>query len=774
MNEKCVECFREVLVKYGNSALIKEFQSLSDDGKVKVRMLTGLGTTIRDNLAASLQEKMTHTNGPLDSAQFSKKGADRSCPMYKALVEFGVNPEVLNEDLLKQQRRIISQWGQPLLPPYVMKMCFEQQAGLHAEMQKLEIQKGKLRFNNFQTSRSVVKQEEESSASIEWSKLQKIQISELKLFDTCKGCMLEGKLVVDPFTPMVGSTTLLQDSDGSIIKICLYNFLPAGAFGQEADEIAKTMIPKDSVMRVSEPFLKIFRDGTRGIRVDNPGDVQIINPRSTNGEIRGDREKLLRKAKDEGNKLFAKRWYHAASEIYLAGLRKDNLIPTLLSNRAQTSIKMNDWATALCDASASLTLRPDSEKTWDRYHKALRELGVKDTEKRLCHNIGKLRSVMLEVFTSASEISCNDDDSETEDNPEKIKADANEQYKLRNFEHAYRLYSRALCKSGGTTRAILSNWSQCALYLNTQHDAIAASAASLRIVPEDKSVYRLAKSLALIGEPSLSVAVLNKFQHQKTALFDELTSSVYMSSSDNFNIQTAIGLGNKLIGSWVGPIETYQTQSKGRGVRASEAIAKGDVVLVDRPIIERHIDLGDKNVKSFALTTSTGIKDIDDDSQALIKSASINRLQRDGSFARILNNLYDGKTVPPLVPFSDLLLNLTSAHPLLPSHHEYFPGDRIYINPKRVSGIIRKNSHGFGVERKQGGGLSVKDVHSKTTELFPGSSMFNHSRNANCTYTKLAHVHDYQVLVARRPVKKGEELTVQYHEDEDLVKRNWL
>jgi len=774
MNEKCLESFSEVLVKYGNPALVKEFQSLSDNGEVKIRMLTGLGTTIRDNLVASVHETTMQNNGPIDPAQFSNKGANRSCPMYKALIEFDVSPEVLFENFLLQQRRIISQWGQPLLPPHVMKTTFEKQAAMHAMMQKREVQKGNFAINSFQTSRSVVKQEQESSALTEWSKLRKIQISELKLFDTCNGCILEGKLVVDPFTPMVGSSTLLQDSNGSIIKICLYNFLPAGIHGQEADEIAKTMIPKDSVMRISEPFLKIFRDGTRGIRVDNPDDVQIINPRSTNGEIRGDREKLLRKAKDEGNKLFAKRWYHAASEIYLGALRKDDLIPTLLSNRAQTSIKMNDWATALCDASASLTLRPDSEKTWDRYHKALTELGVKDAEKRLCNNIGKLRSVMLEVFTSESEICYNDDDGETEDNPEKIKADANEQYKLRNFEPAYRLYSRALCKAGGTTRAILSNWSQCSLYLNAQHDAIAASAASLRIVPEDKPVYRLAKSFALIGEPSVSVAVLNKFQHQKTDLFDKLTSSVYMSSSDNFNIQTAIRLGNKLIGSWVGPIETYQTQSKGRGVRASEAIDKGDVVLVERPIIERHIDMCDKNNTSFAFTTSTGITDIDDDSTALIKSASINRLQRDGSFARVLNNLYDGKTVPPLVPFSELLLNLTSAHPLLPAHHEYFPGDRVYINPKRVSGIIRKNSHGFGVERKEGGGSSVKDVLSSATELFPGSSMFNHSRNENCTYANLADHHDYLVLVAMRPVKKGEELTVQYHEDEDLVKRNWL
>jgi hypothetical protein len=87
------------------------------------------------------------------------------------------------------------------------------------------------------TNHSVVKQGSSWSflgenGMVDWSKLQKINISDLKLFESCKGCVLEGTLVTDTFTPMVGTTTLLEDGQGNIVKICLYNFFTSGCFGR--------------------------------------------------------------------------------------------------------------------------------------------------------------------------------------------------------------------------------------------------------------------------------------------------------------------------------------------------------------------------------------------------------------------------------------------------------------------------------------------------------------------------------------------------------------
>jgi hypothetical protein len=117
-----------------------------------------------------------------------------------------------------------------------------------------------------QTSKSVTKDilyRNGVAGRINWSNLKRVSIRELKLFAPMEGSMLlEGRLICDPFTPAVGCTSLLEDDNGDVILIALYNFLPEGAVDEVADSIANSKIPKSSRIRIAEPFLKIIEVGS--------------------------------------------------------------------------------------------------------------------------------------------------------------------------------------------------------------------------------------------------------------------------------------------------------------------------------------------------------------------------------------------------------------------------------------------------------------------------------------------------------------------------------
>ena len=68
----------------------------------------------------------------------------------------------------------------------------------------------------------------------------------------------------------MGITTILEDAAGDHIQLGLYNQLPGGAVGQRSLKLAQRHFPKGARVQIAEPFLKIFRDGKRGVRVDDP------------------------------------------------------------------------------------------------------------------------------------------------------------------------------------------------------------------------------------------------------------------------------------------------------------------------------------------------------------------------------------------------------------------------------------------------------------------------------------------------------------------------
>ena len=79
-----------------------------------------------------------------------------------------------------------------------------------------------------------------------------------------------------------------------------------------------------TAVHVAEPVLKVFKDGSRGVRIDNPSEITVI--------LQGvERKQSLEIAKESGNQLFQKKIYLAATDCYISGLRKADIVPTLLT-----------------------------------------------------------------------------------------------------------------------------------------------------------------------------------------------------------------------------------------------------------------------------------------------------------------------------------------------------------------------------------------------------------------------------------------------------------
>ncbi|KAL3922528.1 MAG: hypothetical protein SGARI_006432, partial [Bacillariaceae sp.] len=95
---------------------------------------------------------------------------------------------------------------------------------------------------------------------------------------------------------------------------------------------------------------------------------------------------------------------------------------------------------------------------------------------------------------------------------------------------------------------------------------------------------------------------------------------------------------------------------------------------------------------------------------------------------------------------------------LLPGHHEYFrDGMQPQLSAEKIGSILNINQHGTG--------LKACDMQNSST-LFPTVSMMNHSSHPNCLFLPVSTGAGGPVIVvASNNAKKGEELTMLYHEN---------
>ena len=730
----------QVLRRYCSPYVVQEYESLGSSEKGA--LLTALLTAQRDNLIQLHQQQYNEQTKAITNS--------KDCPLVRAFLEMGVQANMLSEDAIQYCRLNMSTWG------YRPDLFQHADAQIQRYQDTVDYQKknhpdyygnssGNIAIH--QTSKSIVKT---GGKMRQWNTLRKIGIADLRLFGTCKGCYLEGTIVGEAIQPMVGGTTLIRDASGKILIVCFYNVLPDGIYGAQAEPMLSRKFPLGSTIRIAEPFLKIFRDGSRGIRVDNPAEIQVIGKVASSGTALKQEEldKELVEAKERGNAFVKEKRYDAAMDTYVSALRTDEFIATVLSNRAQAYISLNDWALGLCDAAASLTIRPKSKKTWERY--------------KLCQSkLNESESTTKEVLLTLSDrilpprIHVEDDSSDGQE----YKAKGNEAFTKKDYDSAIRHYSCALVASGLTVRALLSNWALCALEIGAMMDVIAAASAAIRISVDEKVVYRLTTALAFLGEYNLAIHIARLVANSSSVgkLRKEIEMTQSMIENNIFRDCRNPDLDRlHSVGTWIGPVETFMTKSKGRGIRATRDISSHEVIMVQRPIAFADFNLETENT----VVTSVSETRVDKAATVKLKAALTHRSQEDSALSWIVNCLSDGSKSNPLVELSKLTLNLDSCPLLLPGRYDYMEGKTPLLTADRIENIISMNIHGFGSGNKD------------RSELFPALSMLNHSRNSNCDFVNTRN-KSVAIVAAIRPIKKHEELCIRYLDNEDEVTRHW-
>lgn len=149
-------------------------------------------------------------------------------------------------------------------------------------------------------------------------------------------------------------------------------------------------------MRIVEPFLKVFRDGSRGLRIDDPSDIIVLS-RDDRAE---NEEEALSNAKMLGNKFVGKKMYLSAYDAYLAGLRRADLASTLLLNRSKALAMIGNWTDSLADAASSLTLQPKNTEAWSQYKISLEFVSKKIKSQGKKHKQCVERQILHDVLAA--------------------------------------------------------------------------------------------------------------------------------------------------------------------------------------------------------------------------------------------------------------------------------------------------------------------------------------------------------------------------------------
>jgi hypothetical protein len=764
------DAFDAALRKYTHPAAVADLDQLTPSGPAWKKYLEAFGQSCLDlSLFFNQQIIMGRVNElPLLNNNTNNKLLDMKCPLLGAIALWK-GQQCLDgmKDVYDTLIQSLTTYGRPL--PQKSNLLWEHQARvvqLYGNLEKNKSGGCVMRT----TSNSIRKQVSMHTSNIDWENLVQINIKDLVLYDSNEGTYIEGKLLVEPFTPRVATTTILEDSNGDVILVALYNFLPDGLYGRESIPLASSKLPMGATVRIAGPFLKIFQDGSRGIRIDNPNDVSIVSSGTSAASRSEDVDKLLLSAKNSGNALVLKKMYNAASEAYIAGIRQADMVPTLLSNRSQAYAMMNDWERSLADAAASLTMCPTNSKSWARYNNALEIL--------LEQNNNDRRSVMTSLFCLESEKQAIESETNGK-NASALKDAGNTAFKNKQFNKAAEFYTSALVMHGETSRALLSNWALCCIRNSANLDALSASFASLRIRHEAKAVNRLANSLFSLGEIELCKTVLTSevFAHivkgnDVLNEQNELFNSVHFAFEHFIRCERRelfdgchalpVIIPHKHLPTWIGPIESFHAgANKGRGIRAIVDIKEGQLLLIEPPLAMSETD----GKKEILFTIDSSLKD---HSQVYLRQAIILRSQRECVLSRIVDCLSDGVNQRGVSVLKDLIPNLASCKLLLPTHYDFMKEEaKLELTADRVDAIVGVNSFG---DQKSRDSLAKNNMGHVHTRLVPATSLFNHSKHPSCFWSWNGGC---SIVFAVKDVKAGEELTICYHPDEKAIRRHW-
>lgn len=357
--------YAEVLASYCHPDAVREYEKLQAEEREK--LLKALRVTVEETFQ-QMQEQLLNKASSLKAS----RNAVKDSPLVRAL-RLVMTSELLYPEALEAVEGALRNWGRKM-PGDLQVMQFMLDYPNH--VLKCKDSGSKKMPTRLRTNSTIIKPEASTNQPRKWAQLQPTKISALRLFGVATGRVLVGKLIVPPMVT-VGITTLLQDDSGEVIQLGLYNQLPGGVSGHQAQELAEKQFCEGAKLQIAEPFLKIFRDGNQGIRVDSPHDIRLETSGKAGATIQD-----LQDFRQSGNELYKNGQFEAALLEYWRGLRTCDEIAVLLSNRSQAHLRAECWAEACRDSAASLLLRPQGAKHRARYVFILQGLGFPDLAQR--------------------------------------------------------------------------------------------------------------------------------------------------------------------------------------------------------------------------------------------------------------------------------------------------------------------------------------------------------------------------------------------------------
>ncbi|KAI1796166.1 hypothetical protein LXA43DRAFT_656004 [Ganoderma leucocontextum] len=189
--------------------------------------------------------------------------------------------------------------------------------------------------------------------------------------------------IVAPCCRMVAIQTIVEDIDGRVHDLSIYNF--PSTFDSDLKHV-DTLFPLGAVLAIREPTFKAPLQGIRPIiRVDSPTDINFVVPGSpllhdltwqTGATVpRSPAEPATLDAwRQRGNAYFNSTQWFLAAWAYSRGLMMDPDATVVRSNRAEVYLRLNYFSGAAADAQQVLSASgiPDtlSDKTIFRLAKA--------------------------------------------------------------------------------------------------------------------------------------------------------------------------------------------------------------------------------------------------------------------------------------------------------------------------------------------------------------------------------------------------------------------
>lgn len=583
----------------------------------------------------------------------------------------------------------------------------------------------------------------------------------LELIATSKGIPAEGRYLtvksIEPCFKISAVQLCVEDKHGTLISLGLYNFISMDVKLKDVQEY----FPINTVFYILNPYLKCSNYGNLALRVDNPFLVIIERPNASKPNI--DRITVaVEELKAKGNALFASNDHIHAIACYKEAITaNEQLFKDLLSNRAASHLALHDYKAALADCEVVEKLEPAHIKTKSRKQKALE--GLRNPTTSTSTSTDNLPQ-SPQSFSAINEC-----DSST---IESLKAQGNVHFRNGNHAASIDFYTRGISASESMAKTLHSNRAASHLLLCDYTAAIDDCAVVLSLDPSHaKALDR--KHKALLGQ---RIA-----QQQRQGIYDYLNLP--------FN-----PIHQNRVENYFGPIEIRSAKHKGRGLFVTRDVHVGELLFVEKAFAYRE---NDKNEILHA--TNFAKKVVATGSQFHLTTDMIILANKDSKANTQLSYLmHDTHTPNSVIPnMNNFRSNTFEEVPI--------------VSAKEVAGICALNSYSYTFigeptmeERKHmaitlAAGVDAnvfvsgsryrmalaaercpqlkqqKQVTSGGAELGTAmwivGSFMNHDTKKPSVNKE--HFGKLMVVSAQVPLKAGEELTVSYHTDPVMLKKQW-